>query len=309
MRIVFLTSEFEFGERSLPALLEQGEDIQAVVMPPAPETNRRAERIKALASEGGIAVHETESLRDPTMQANIRNWQGDLAVSAGNMRYIFNREFRESFTLGAINFHASLLPKNGGACPIHWQIYKGEERIGMTIHHCAQGIDTGDIILQDSVPLGPDDTFKSIYFPEVLPRSVALLSRAVRLFREGRAPRAAQDLSQSTYNPPFGEVQATITWSDPVEKIYNVVRACDAWPGARTTYRGRLLKIWQARKTAAGPAREPGTIMETGKEGLLVSAPQGGLFIQRVQLEGEPKQMTPEFLAQHDMKVGERLGH
>jgi methionyl-tRNA formyltransferase len=307
MRIAFFTSEFEFGEQSLPALIHQGEKIVAAVMPPA--QNRRALNIQRVGAESQIPVYSWESIKQPDVIHQIKTWRADLAVSAGNMRYIFGREFLQSFTLGAINFHASLLPKNGGACPIHWQIYKGEDLIGMTIHYCAEGIDTGDVILQESVSLGPDDTFKGIYFGRVLPKSVELLSRAVRLIREGNAPRIRQELSQSTYNPPFTEAHAAINWDEPASKIYNTIRACDAWPGARTTYRGKMFTIWQAKKVnAVAPDLEPGTITEIKGNGFVINASDGSILVERVQLDGAPKQMVNEFLTAHDLKIGERLG-
>jgi methionyl-tRNA formyltransferase len=163
--------------------------------------------------------------------------------------------------------------------------------------------------LQDAVPLDPDDTFKSIYFGQVLPKSVDLLSRAVQLIREGQAPRIPQDLSQSTSNPPFTEAHGVIDWTAPVTKIYNTIRACDAWPGARTIYQGRTLSIWQAKKMEKATSdHEPGTVAEMKESGFVVNASGGGIFVERVQLEGGPKQMVADFLKTQDLTVGERLG-
>jgi methionyl-tRNA formyltransferase len=309
MRIAFFTSEFEFGEKSLPALIEQGENIIGVVIPLESDENRRAQNIRRIAIEKGIPVFQWKTFKDPNILYQIREWDADLGVSAGNMQYIFRRDVLDSFKFGVINYHSSLLPKNGGQFPIHWQIYKGEDKIGITIHYCDEGIDTGDIILQESVPLGEDDTFKTIYFGQVLQKSVNLLSKAVRLIREGRAPRIPQDLSQSTYNPPFGENEATIKWDDDVQKIYNAIRACDAWPGARTKYRGLILKIWRAKRiTIESSNIQPGTIVDIIDKGIVVAASNGAILVERVQLGNTPKSEIGDFLKSQNIKVGEKLG-
>jgi methionyl-tRNA formyltransferase len=309
MRIVFFTSEFEFGESSLPALIEQGGNIIGVVIPPESEENRRAQNIRRIAIKNEIPVYQWKTLKDPYILHQIREWNADLGVSAGNKQYIFTRNVLDSFNYGVINYHCSLLPKNGGKYPIHWQIYKGEDKIGITIHYCDEGIDTGDIIIQESVPLGEDDTFKTIYFGQVLQKSVDLLSKAVQLLREGKAPRIPQDLSQSTYNPPFGEKEATISWGDDVQKIYNTIRACDTWPGARTKYRGIILKIWRAKRIRVVQSNiQPGTIVDIMDKGIVVAASNGTILLERVQLGNTPKSEIGDFLKSQNIKVGEKLG-
>ncbi len=306
MRVVFFTSEFEFGEKSLAALLGQKENIAAVVIPPARE-NDRSKGVVKIAENNNIPVYRWKSIRDQSVVDKIKKLNADLGVSAGNKRFVFTREVIDSFKHGVVNYHCSLLPKNGGQFPIHWQIYKGEPEIGITVHYCDEGIDTGDLILQETVPLAPDDTFKSIYFGCVLQKSVDLLATAVRMIREERAPRICQDLSQSTYNHPFGEKEATINWGDSAEKIYNTIRACDAWPGARTVFRGETLKIWQARKQNSS-WRQPGEITAVGEQGMVVSAVDGSILIERVQLGSEPKLMLADFIKIVAIEEGERLG-
>ncbi len=308
MKIIFFTTEFEFGEKSLSALLEQKEEVIAVVIPPSQSGNRRAEGVKQLAADNGIPVHEWKSIKDPSILQQLQSWQADLAVSAGNKRYVFTRQIIDSFRLGAVNYHSSLLPKNGGQFPIHWQIYKGEPEIGITIHYCDEGIDTGDLILQETVPIGPDDTFKSIYFGCVLQKSVDLLTKGVRLIREGKAPRIAQDLTQSTYNHPFGLQEATIDWTAPTQQIYNAIRASEAWPGARTTLRGRTLKIWQAKKINAVPSVSPGTIFDISDNGICVRTGDGAIRIERLQLDDGSKLSVMDFIQQVSTNINDKLG-
>jgi methionyl-tRNA formyltransferase len=142
-----------------------------------------------------------------------------------------------------------------------------------------------------------------------LQKSVNLLSKAVQLIREGRAPRIPQDLSQSTYNPPFGEKEATINWGDDVQKIYNAIRACDAWPGARTKYRGLILKIWRAKRITIEHSKiQPGTIVDIIDKGIVVAASNGAILVERVQLGNAPKSEVRDFLKSQNIKVGEKLG-
>lgn len=309
MRIVFITSVYEFGIKSLESLLAQGEQIVAVIMPPVDPGDQRGMAIKQLGADHAIPVYEWKSVNKPERVEIIRALQADLAVSAGNMRFIFKRPFLDSFTHGAINYHCSLLPEDGGMYPVHWQIYKGLDYIGITIHQCDDTIDTGDLILQKKVPIGPDEGFKSVYFGGVLEESVNLLSEAVRQIREGTVVRTPQDSTKATYNPPFGEEQFTIRWTDPAQQIYNTIRACDAWPGAQTTLRGEIFKVWAAKLLPDhGADASPGTILDLSGDSIIVAATAGRLRLERVQLGDGPKLMVADFLQTCDLVPGEVLG-
>jgi len=309
MRVVFFTSEYEFGVKSLASLINQGENIIATVIPQGTEENPRAQKIANLAKENGIPVHYFKSIKNPETVQQIKDWQPDLGVSAGNKKWVFTREVMDSFTKGLINYHCSKLPVNGGQFPIHWQIYKGLSEIGITIHHVEEGIDTGDIILQECVPVGPDDTAKGIYFGSVLDKSVEMLSKAVQLIREGNSPRTPQDFSQASYNPPFGMTQATINWEHPAQQVYNTIRACDGWPGATTTFRGETFKIWQGKRLdKVVDGMEPGSIIEITDKGIVVACQDGCVVFERVQWGDASKAMAVEFVKDHNVKVGEVFG-
>jgi methionyl-tRNA formyltransferase len=158
--------------------------------------------------------------------------------------------------------------------------------------------------------LKPDEGFKAIYFGRVLQESVDLLSEAVRQIREGTFRRTPQDNSLSSYNPPFGPEQWTINWEDNVQKIYNTIRACDAWPGAQTTLRGEPLVIWQAKlESEIGSKSPPGTILEVSDEAIMVSAGNGSLKVERIQWRGGPKFMASDFLKTYALEPGEVLGN
>lgn len=309
MRIVFITSVFEFGLESLKSLLAQGETIISVIMPPLDSEDRRGLAVKQIATDHDIQVYEWKSVNSSERVDHIRTWNADLAVSAGNMHFIFKKPFLDSFTHGAINYHCSLLPENGGMYPIHWQIYKGLDYIGITIHQCDQEIDTGDLLIQRTVPINPDEGFKAIYFGKVLQASVDLLSEAVRQIREGQSNPKPQDHSLSTYNPPFGPEHWTINWSDSAKHIYNVIRACDAWPGAKTTFRGQDLKIWQAKLLGDIVSKDkPGTIQKVTDAYFDVAVRDGTIRVERVQWGSDQKLMVSDFIKTCDLSPGEFLG-
>lgn len=309
MKVVFITSVFEFGIQSLKAMIAQGEDIVAVIIPPVDPGDSRGQAVKALASDSGIPVYEWKSVNKAENLEIVREMSADLAVSAGNMKFVFKRPFLDSFTHGAINYHCSLLPENGGMYPINWQILKGLDYVGITIHQCDEHIDTGELILQKKVPIGPNEGFKAVYFGRVLKESVDLLNQAVEQVRLGTVVRTRQDHTKSTYNPPLGPEHWTINWSDEVGKIYNAIRAFDAWPGAQTTFRGKQLKIWQAKlEHEFGSDCVPGEIIGLSEESFIVAGMGGCLRVERIQWEKGSKQMAAEFFKTAAPEVGEVLG-
>ncbi len=135
-----------------------------------------------------------------------------------------------------------------------------------------------------------------------------LLTKGVRLIREGKAPRIPQDLTQSTYNHPYGLQEATIDWAAPTQQIYNAIRASEAWPGARTTLRGGTLKIWQAKKIDAVPSVSPGTIFEISENGICVRTGDGAIRIERLQLDDGPKLSFKDFIQQVSTNINDKLG-
>lgn len=306
MKIVFL-GQAAFGKDALEVLLSQGEKIVGVLTTPdAP--GPKANPVKQCAVENNLPVIQPVRLRDPEVIEWVRALQPDLLVLAFVTSFV-PKEMIDLATYGGINYHPSLLPKYRGGSAINWALIHGETETGVTIHFIDEGVDTGDILLQEKVSVDPEDTVKSVYFNKLYPLGLSLISRAVSLIKEGKATRVPQDHSQASFQPVIKEKDVQIDWSCPASQIYNLIRGSNPTPGAFTFYQGRKLTIWEARRSGELPGnRQPGEICEISADGLLVATADGGVLAQKVQYEGQVKMPAQAFADQQLMAVGVRLG-
>jgi len=201
-----------------------------------------------------------------------------------------------------INLHFSLLPRYRGAAPVQRALMDGLDRTGVTVQHLAEKLDAGDIILQETVPIEPDDTTDTL-----LARCVAtgapLLVRAMASLERGVAPRIAQDDTAATLAPRLTQEDGYILWNNTAAAIVNRIRACNPWPGATTWIGGATVKIWHARVGAPpSTAAAPGTILSHTRQ-LLVAAGDGVVDIIELQPAGKKRMTAAAFLAGHRERV------
>jgi methionyl-tRNA formyltransferase len=213
---------------------------------------------------------------------------------------------------GAVQYHPSLLPRHRGPSSINWPVIFGEKETGLTIFWPDAGLDTGPVLLQKRVEIGPDDTLGTLYFNRLFPMGVEAMVEAVRLVREGRAPRIPQDESLATYEGWCTDEHAEIGWAKPVQEVYNLIRGCNPRPGAFTTRGGAQLRIFDSELRPGGPGGAPGTVVSVTAAGIEVAAgrpPEGGrIMVKRVQPEGSKKVGAVEYAAAVNLKAGEALG-
>jgi methionyl-tRNA formyltransferase len=198
--------------------------------------------------------------------------------------------------LGAFNMHGSLLPKYRGRVPINWAILHGEKTTGVTLHHMVKRADAGDIVDQEAVPIGPDDTAQEVFNTCVTAARLVLL-RQIEALTTGTAPRRAQDESQATYFGGRKPEDGQIDWSQSAENIYNLIRAVtQPYPGAFTQVDGNKLFIWWARplKESGGA---PGQVISI--DPLIIAAGSGSLEIVNYEWDDEDA---------HELKTGRVLG-
>ena len=210
---VALFGQAAFGRDALTALREAGEQLVGVSAPVG-ETGERPDALAAAAEEAGVPVLDTRSLREPEPLAAFRAWEPELLVFAF-VTEIVQPEVLAVPRHGAIQYHPSLLPRHRGRSAMNWAIAAGETTTGLTVFWVDEGIDTGPVLLQREVPIGPDDTVGSIYFEQLYPQGIEALVEAVGLVREGHAPREPQDEALATYEPPMGRLHSAIDWSRP----------------------------------------------------------------------------------------------
>lgn len=321
LRIVFMGTP-DFACPSLAALAEAGHQVVAAVCQPDKPAGRGGRLVpppvKVLAQARGIPVLQPRRVRHPEAVAQIRALAPDLIVTAA-FGQLLSGELLAVPRLGAINVHASLLPRWRGAAPIHRAVMAGDRETGVTIMWMDEGLDTGDMLLWRAVPIGPDDTTGDLH-DRLAALGAELVVEAVRLIAAGQAPRIPQDHSRATYAAKLTRADEWIAWQEPAEQVKNRVRGLNPWPGAYTTLRdGTVLKVWRVQvvpvpavpgaPTAPGVGAAPGTILGVIKgQGPVVACGQGAVVLLEVQPAGRRRMDGMAFAAGYRPQPGEVLG-
>lgn len=305
LRIV-LIGQAAFGESVLKALLDRGEAVVGVFCPPDRE-GRPPDPLKAAAQERGVPVFQFRRMRSQEAIDAFKALEPDLGIMA-YVTDIVPEAILSAPTKGTIQYHPSLLPRHRGPSSINWAVVQGETKTGLTIFWPDAGLDTGPILLQKEVEIGPDDTVGSLYFEKLFPLGVEALLEAVDMVRAGTAPKMPQDESQATYEGWCRAEDLVIDWERPVGEIYNYIRGGDPSPGAGTTLRGQTVQFFRASKEEGDPGAPPGQVLEVNDEGFRVAARGGSLFIRRVRPQGSGKVMAPQWARAVGLKPGDRFG-
>jgi len=301
MRIVII-GQAAFGEKTLEALLDMGEEVVGVYT--NPDTPGRENPLKTRALELGVPVFQPGKMRAPGTYESYVKLKPDLNVMAF-VTDIIPDSILNHPKLGTIQYHPSLLPRHRGGSAINWAVINGETRTGLTIFWPDKGIDTGPILLQKEVDIGPDDTVGSLYFNKLFPLGIEAIAESVALIRQGKAPRIPQGESQATYEGLC--TQAVIDWKEPAQKIYNLIRGTNPQPGATTSYGNTKFKIFDSELHTGDVKGSPGEVTEIKESGLLVAAPGGAILVKRVQPKGSPKITAADFIAQSGITLGNYL--
>jgi len=307
MRIV-VHGQQAFGKAVLEALLKRGDEVVAVYVAPE-KPGGKADPLKEAAIAAGLPVHQPESYRDPKVWEAFKALKPDLQVMAFVTLFV-PEEFLNIPTHGSIQYHPSLLPAYRGASAINWPIIKGETETGLSIFWPDNGLDTGDVLLQKTTPIGPTDTLGSVYFDRLFPMGVDAMLESVDLVKAGKAPRIKQDESKATYEGRCGPDNARIDWGKPWEQIDRLIRGCNHAPGAWTTLDGNRLKVFDATplpaKDPKGIAGKVGEIAAIDGDSFTVVCADGRFKVTRVQGDG-PKVGAGEWAAANHVAKGARL--
>ncbi|MGE0875151.1 MAG: methionyl-tRNA formyltransferase [Burkholderiales bacterium] len=304
MRLVFAGTP-EFAERALSALVSAGHQIALVLTQPDRPSGRgmriAESAVKQRARAAGIEVFQPESLRDEEAQARVKDAGADAMVVVA-YGLILPRPILEATRLGAINIHASLLPRWRGAAPIQRALLAGDTRTGVTIMQMDEGLDTGPMLMQREIPILPGDDAGSLH-----ERLAALGADLIVEALSGQIPPATtQPAEGATYAAKITQVDAVLDWSRDADHLERVVRAMRPAPGARTLIGGESLKVWRARRmSAAGSA---GTILRADHEGIVVACGDGALSLLEVQRAGGKRLSAEQFLRGAKLAAGERIG-
>jgi len=209
---------------------------------------------------------------------------------------------------GAVNLHASLLPRYRGAAPIQWALINGETQTGLTTFIIQKNIDTGGILMQEKVAINPEDTADDLS-ARMSQVGADLIVRTLDLLESGDFTPIPQDKSQATRAPKIMPTDGLINWHKPAQQIVNLIRGLSSRPGAYTTLEGKKFKIYRAQLcTEASSSAQPGEIIQVdSKCGLIVQTGRGAVKIQEVQMEGKKRLPCCDYLRGCPMKAGQNL--
>jgi methionyl-tRNA formyltransferase len=324
VKIAFLGTP-RFAAASLEALAAAGHEIACVVAQPDRPAGRgrelREPATKLWALGRGLPVLQPERVRDGWLAARLAALSPDLLVVVAYGR-ILGKDLLELAPLGAVNVHASLLPRWRGAAPIQWAIAEGDAWTGVTVMRVDEGLDTGDILLQRATPIGPEETSQELG-ERLAALGAAALVEALPLLQAGELVPVRQDPSRHTLAPVIDKEQGRLDFRLPAERLARRIRAFTPWPGAFTTVGGKLLKVHAARATARGAAvpdvlpGAPGAVPDVlpagaafvVSEGILVGCGEGPpLLLTELQLEGKRRLPAAEFARGVAIAPGTVLG-
>ena len=312
MKIIFMGTP-DFAVAALDALCRDGQEVILAVTQPDRQKGRGRKVIqtpvKECALKWGVPVFQPARIREPEAVGQIRSLSPDLIVVAA-FGQILPQELLDIPRLGCINIHASLLPRLRGAAPIQWSVINGDPESGITLMQMNAGLDTGDILFQESLPIGPQETGESLY-DKLAQLGGEMIVKYLPAIAAGEVSPVKQDDSLSTYAPMLRKEMGEIDWSMPAPQIEQRMRGMLPWPGAYTTLDGRTLKIWKAQVRPSDPAyagAAPGTVLYTDKKSICVAAGSGTLAILEVQAEGKKRMETDAFLRGTAIADGTVLG-
>ena len=297
----------EFAARCLEALLKSRHRVIGVITQPDRPAGRgfalAPSPVKKLASARGIQLTQPESLRDAQAQAQLKHFRADVIVVAA-YGLILPRPVLELPRDGAINIHASLLPRWRGATPIERAILAGDRHTGVSIMQMDDGLDTGPVLMQEEIPILEDDTMGTLR-DRLAELGAKLIVQALDALQAGVIKATPQSAEGVTYAAKLEKREARVDWRKGALTVNRQVRALNPSPGADARVRGVELKVWRCA-TAAGRGN-PGEILSIGPDGLCVACGEDALVITELQRSGGKRLRAADFLRGFPLATGERF--
>jgi methionyl-tRNA formyltransferase len=309
MRLVFCGTP-QFAIPTLQQLLAAGHAIELVVTQPDRVRGRDQDPspppVKLLAQEAGLPVVQPEKIKNnPDLRARLEAIKPDAIIVVAYGRII--PEWMLNLPrLGNINLHASLLPKYRGAAPIQWAVANGETVTGATTMRIDQGLDTGDMLLQRSLSIEPNQTAEQL-FPLLAESGAGLMRETLEGLEAGTIQPIPQDNAGASLAPILQREDALVDFTRSADEIYNRWRGFQPWPGAYTLFRGRKLTLYRLIP-AGSTVAPPGEMKVEGSRLFVAAGSSTRLELLEVQMEGKKKLPVADFLRGASLQAHERLG-
>jgi methionyl-tRNA formyltransferase len=311
MRVVFMGTP-EFAVPGLTKLHQRGHEIPLVVTQPDRPAGRGLRiccpPVKDAAAALGLPVLQLETVNCDEFVGRLEDLAPDLVIVVAFGQILCERILAAP-KKGAVNVHASLLPRYRGVAPINWAIVNGEASTGVTTMFMARKVDAGEIILSRETPIGPRETAGELY-ARLAEIGGDLLVETLDLIEAGTAPRVAQDPALTTYARKLTREDGAVIWSEPSRRVYDRIRGMTPWPGAHTPFKGRVLQIVRAEPGDGHSGRgAPGEIVRLDQaRGIEVATGDGTVWLLEVKPEGKGAMDAASFVRGYRPQVGDRLG-
>jgi len=301
MRIIFMGTP-EFAVPSLEILLENDYEVVGVVTAPDKPGGRQGmmqSAVKQFAAAKGLNILQPEKLKSPDFIQTLRDLRADLQIVVA---FRMLPEIVWSMPpMGTMNLHGSLLPKYRGAAPINWAVIHGETETGLTTFLLKHEIDTGDLLFQEKVTIGPNETAGELH-DQMMQIGAKLVLKSVKALEQGGAIPMPQADTEATHAPKIFVETCRINFDQPAVKVHNFIRGLSPYPGAWTTLDGKTLKILRSALDQADAAQPSNQLIQTGqfftdgKNFLKYRTSDGFISVLELQLEGKKRIAVKDFL-------------
>lgn len=312
MKLIFMGTP-QLAVPSLELLRNEHEVVLTVTQPDKPAGRGHklsASPVKEYSQAHGIPVLQPERARDDHFARQLREVKPDAiaVVAYGQIlpRAILDLPQENCASGGCVNLHFSLLPRWRGAAPVQYAVWKGDSVSGVTTQWMAEKLDAGDVILQQEVPIAPDETAGEL-FEQLTSLGARVLLETMRLMEKGEAPRSPQNESDATFAPTIKKEQTQIDWAQSATQIADHVRAFNPRPTAQCNWTGAPLKVHRAKACAVETGSGlPGVLLET-RDRVVVAASTGTVELLEVQPPGKPRMKAVDWARGARLEVGMTL--
>ena len=313
MRVVFMGTP-AFAVPSLEALVNSDHEVVGVVTQPDRPQGRGqtvvACPVKELAVARGLSVRQPDKIKSPEFLQQLAEWKPDvIAVTAFGR--ILPKKILDLPPMGCVNVHGSLLPAYRGAAPVQWALIHGDTETGITTMLMDEGMDTGAVLLQQTVPIEPEDTALELGARMAQAGGALLVETLTCLAVHAVVPRA-QDHSRATMAPLLKKEDGVIDWTQPATQIANRLRGLSPWPGSYTFHHEHRLIIRKGRVDAnggpvGGGVQRPGTILAVGPTSFWVETGEGRIEVLEVQPANKKRMSVEQFLLGYALRTQDTL--
>jgi len=309
MRILFMGTP-DIAKGCLETLIKENQNIIGVVSQPDKRSGRGNHMhfppVKELAVEYNIPVYQPEKARDISFIEEIKELNPDiiLVVAYGQ---ILPKEILDIPKYGCINLHVSLLPKLRGAAPINWCIINGDKKTGITTMLMDEGLDTGDILIQEEFELDNEITAGELH-DIMMEKGGLLLIKTIEELKNGTLVPTPQNHKEMTYAPMMDKQMGEINFEKTSEEIHNLVRGVNPWPSAYTHWNEKVMKVWKTEIIEKTTNKMPGTVLKIDKNGIQVATINGIILIKEIQMQGKKRMSVEDFIKGNHISIGTILG-